>query len=88
MVKILYFVQIVLPLFRELLQPDNIKGPEVRDGQHLAQLDRHHLGGCAMCNVHRRRIKTDEKAKVVAAVWGTEFIQGPIPCRTSYFELG
>ena len=49
MVKILYFVQIVLPLFRELLQPDNIKGPEVRDGQHLAQLDRHHLGGCAMC---------------------------------------
>ena len=24
---------------------------------------------------HRRRIKTDEKAKVVAAVWGTELIQ-------------
>ena len=24
---------------------------------------------------HRRRIKTEEKAKVVAAVWGTEFIQ-------------
>ena len=23
----------------------------------------------------RRRIKTEEKAKVVAAVWGTEFIQ-------------
>ena len=24
--------------------------------------------------VHRRRIKTEEKAKVVAAVWGTELI--------------
>ena len=24
--------------------------------------------------VHRRRIKTEEKAKVVTAVWGTEFI--------------
>ena len=24
---------------------------------------------------HRRRIKTEEKAKVVAAIWGTEFIQ-------------
>ena len=24
---------------------------------------------------HRRRIKTEEKAKVVAAVWGTELIQ-------------
>ena len=24
---------------------------------------------------HRRRIKTEEKAKVVAGVWGTEFIQ-------------
>ena len=24
---------------------------------------------------HRRRIYTDEKAKVVASVWGTEFIQ-------------
>ena len=24
---------------------------------------------------HRRRIKTEEKAKVVAAVWGTEFVQ-------------
>ena len=25
--------------------------------------------------VHRRRMKTEEKAKVVAAVWGIEFIQ-------------
>ena len=25
--------------------------------------------------LHRRRIKTEENAKVVAAVWGTEFIQ-------------
>ena len=25
--------------------------------------------------LQRRRIKTEEKAKVVAAVWGTEFIQ-------------
>ena len=24
---------------------------------------------------HRKRIKTEEKAKVVAAVWGTELIQ-------------
>ena len=29
------------------------------------------------CNAHwrRRRIKTEEKAKVVAAVWGTELLQ-------------
>ena len=25
--------------------------------------------------LHRRRIKTEENAKVVASVWGTEFIQ-------------
>ena len=25
--------------------------------------------------IHIRRVKTEEKAKVVAAVWGTEFIQ-------------
>ena len=25
--------------------------------------------------MHRRRIKTEEKAKVVASVWGEEFIQ-------------
>ena len=31
--------------------------------------------------VLRRRIYTEDKAKVVAAVWGTEFI----PCRASYF---
>ena len=24
---------------------------------------------------HRRRIKTEEKAKIIAAVWGTEWIQ-------------
>ena len=24
---------------------------------------------------HRRRMKTEEKAKVVAAVWGTEFME-------------
>ena len=27
----------------------------------------------------RRRIKTEEKAKVVAAVWGTEFIPSSMP---------
>ena len=27
--------------------------------------------------IHRRRIKTEEKAKVVASVWGEEFIQFP-----------
>ena len=27
------------------------------------------------CHIHRRRIKTEEKAMVVAAVWGTELIQ-------------
>ena len=30
---------------------------------------------------HRRRINTEEKAKVVAAAWGTE-------CRASYFAPG
>ena len=29
---------------------------------------------CTQCT-HRRRIYTEEKAKVVAAVWGTEVIQ-------------
>ena len=33
---------------------------------------------------HSRRIKREEKAKVVAAVWGKELIQ--ISCRSSYFE--
>ena len=28
-----------------------------------------------VASVHRRRINTEEKAKVVAAAWGTEFIQ-------------
>ena len=31
--------------------------------------------------LHRRRIKTEEKAKVFASVWGEDFIQ----CRASYF---
>ena len=35
---------------------------------------------------HRRRIYTEEKAKVVAAVWGTEFI--PFLCRASCFVTG
>ena len=30
---------------------------------------------CGDYTVHRRRIKTEEKAKVVAAIWGEEFIQ-------------
>ena len=29
---------------------------------------------CTVYNVHRRRIKTEAKAKVVSAVWGTECI--------------
>ena len=35
------------------------------------------MGGCCVgdCNAHRRRIKTEEKAKVVASVWEEEFIQ-------------
>ena len=28
-----------------------------------------------ICTGHRRRIKTEEEAKVVAAVWGTELIK-------------
>ena len=35
---------------------------------------------------HRRRINTDEKAKVVAAVWRAEFMK--IPCRASNFAPG
>ena len=35
---------------------------------------------------HRRRINTEEKAKVVAAVWGNKTVS--IPCRASYFVLG
>ena len=36
---------------------------------------------------HRRRIKTEEKAKVVAAAWGTALIDS-IPCHPSYFAPG
>ena len=45
--------------------------------------DRHHLKYKNKCNmfwfqfksaVHRRRINTKEKAKVIAAVWGSELI--------------
>ena len=36
---------------------------------------------------HRWRIKTEEKAKVVAAVWGTySYIIYSTPCRARYFE--
>ena len=28
-----------------------------------------------MCQTHRRRIETEGKAKVVASVWGAEFVQ-------------
>ena len=38
-----------------------------------------------MAAEHRRRTKTEEKAKVVAAAWGTEFL---INFRTSYFAPG
>ena len=30
---------------------------------------------CTLCSIHRRRIDTEEKAKVIAAVWGPELIQ-------------
>ena len=35
---------------------------------------------------HRRRIKTEEKAKVVAAVWGTELIQFLAALAIIFFE--
>ena len=35
---------------------------------------------------HRRRINTEEKVKVVAAVWGDRM--DSIPCRTGYFSPG
>ena len=36
----------------------------------------------------KRRIKTEENAKVVAAAWGGGGGFDTIPCRTSYFVLG
>ena len=39
----------------------------------------------ALHNSHRRRINKEKKAKVVAAVWGTEFCS--IPYRASCFAL-
>ena len=30
---------------------------------------------CCMLSGHRRRINTEEKAKVVAALWGAEFVK-------------
>ena len=35
---------------------------------------------------HRRRINTEEKAKVVAASWGDRIYSNP--CLASYFALG
>ena len=35
----------------------------------------HFLGGFKIALNHRIRIKTDEKAKVLAPVWGTELIK-------------
>ena len=50
-------------------------GPDKHTESHL-----HTTGGDANIGpvehtLHRRRIKTEETAKVVAAVWGTELIQ-------------
>ena len=48
--------------------------------------------GLGKCRRHRRRIYTKEKAKVFAAVWGTEFIQfgailhqDDLKCNSSFF---
>ena len=38
-------------------------------------------------SMHRKRINTEEKAKVVAAVWGTELIRF-LAMHASYFALG
>ena len=43
------------------------------------------IGSMPMGRIHRRRIKTEEKVKVVAAVWGTQDRSESIHCRASYF---
>ena len=42
------------------------------------------------CNLsyHRRRINKEEKAKVVAAVWGIEFIQFFVTLATVFCTIG
>ena len=42
------------------------------------------------CNLsyHRRRINKEEKAKVVPAVWGTEFIQFFVTLATVFCTIG
>ena len=40
------------------------------------------LHGYHHAKVHRKRIKTEEKAKVLASVWGIEYIIYSIPCRS------
>ena len=37
--------------------------------------------------MHRRRIELEYKAKVVASVWGAEFVQFLASCRASCFDL-
>ena len=44
------------------------------------------IEGIIISSKQRRRIKTEEKAKVVAAVCGTE--KYSISCRASFFALG
>ena len=44
---------------------------------------------CVLCRVgvnHRRMIYTEEKAKVIAAVWGNRIYS--IRCSAGYFEPG
>ena len=56
--------------------------PELRGGQRVGHLPRwilHEAGRYtvllySLFLIYRRRIKTEDKAKVVAAVWGTKFI--------------
>ena len=50
--------------------------PPPSPAKHLSYLE------CPVRLKHRRRINTEEKANVVAAVWGQNF---SIPCRASYF---
>ena len=56
-------------LFNYLDEGDSCAQSEVPSEQHSQ------ARGGTDSRVHRRRIRTEEKAKVVAAVWGAEFSQ-------------
>ena len=64
------------------------EGPGMDRGMDrgMDMMDGHSSDEDSQVKHHRRRISTEEKAKVVAAVWGTEFNQFLAELAILYYE--